>query len=69
MYGGGDWEVRVKGNTTRRPDGTINSSPITSSTPIVRLQHGCDHIYRIPGRHVATTSKLNFFHVGNIALI
>ena len=50
VYGGGSWEVTVKGNTARRLDGTINSSPVTSSTPILRLQHGCDHIYRIPGR-------------------
>lgn len=42
------WEVRVKGNLSPRPDnGMINSSPVTTITPIVRLQHGCTHDVRI----------------------
>ena len=49
VYGGGRWEIRVKGNLAPRSDnGRINSSPVTTSTPIVRLQSGCMHTYRIP---------------------
>lgn len=49
VTGGGDWEVRVKGDLTTRPDGKVNSSPVTASTPIIRLQHGCQHVIKIPG--------------------
>lgn len=46
--GSGSWEVRVKGNLARRSNGRVNSSPVTTSTPIVRLQSGCTHNIRIP---------------------
>ncbi len=50
VIGGGSWEVRVKGNLTMRQDiGRINTSPITTATPILRLQHGCNHTVTIPG--------------------
>ena len=53
VYGrDGEWEVRVRGSIARRPDGLINSSPMTSSNPIFRLQHGCNHVIRIPGNVV-----------------
>ncbi len=43
--------MRLKGNLTVRPDtGTINTSPITTATPILRLQHGCNHTFVIPGK-------------------
>ncbi len=45
----GNWEVRVKANIAVRADGRINSSPIVSIEPIIRLQQGCDHEVRIPG--------------------
>ncbi len=50
--GGCGWEIRVRGNllTSLRPDGRVNSSPQTTSTPIVRLQQGCDHTIRIPAQ-------------------
>ena len=52
VRGGGRWEVRVKGNLTVRPDTErINTSPITAISPILRLQHGCNHTINIPGRH------------------
>ena len=51
VEGGGDWEVRVKGNLTARPDtGIVNSSPISSMSPIVRLLRGCNHTIVIPGK-------------------
>ena len=49
VVGGGGWDVKVKFNLTMRPDGKINSSPVSAMTPIVRLQHGCEHVIRIPG--------------------
>ena len=50
VIGGGGWEVRVKVNLTRRMDtGEINTSPISAITPIIRLQHGCNHTIKIPG--------------------
>ncbi len=43
--------MRLKGNLTVRPDtGTINTSPITTAAPILRLQHGCNHTFVIPGK-------------------
>ena len=52
VRGGGSWEVRVKGNLTVRPDtGRINTSPITAISPILRLQHGCNHTIDIPSMH------------------
>lgn len=49
----GGWELRVKGNLTARPDnGRINTSPITTILPIVRLQHGCNQTITIPGKNV-----------------
>ena len=49
--GGSSWEVRVKGNLTQRTDnGLINSSPISTITPIIRLQYGCSQTIVIPGK-------------------
>ena len=49
VVGGGNWEVRVKGNLTRRADNSrVNTSPVTTVTPIVRLRHGCSHRIVIP---------------------
>ena len=40
----------MKGNVAPRPDtGLINSSPVTTATPL-RLQAGCSHTIRIPVR-------------------
>lgn len=53
VRGGGNWEVRVKGNLTVRPDtGRINTSPITAVPPILRLQHGCNHTIDLPGSYM-----------------
>ena len=65
VEGGGSWEVRVKGNLTARPDtGVVNSSPISSMSPIVRLLHGCNHSIVIPGKYpdlqYIHRSSLNF---------
>ena len=49
VVGGGGWEVRVKGNLTRRTDnGRVNTSPVTTFTPIVHLKHGFSHRIAIP---------------------
>lgn len=45
----GSWAITVRGNLARRSDnGKINSSPVTTTTPIVRVQHGCTHTITIP---------------------
>ena len=49
VVGGGSWEIRVKGNLTQRPDGRVNSSPVSTSLPLYRIQHGCQHVIRLPG--------------------
>ncbi|XP_066930554.1 uncharacterized protein [Clytia hemisphaerica] len=42
--GGGNWDVWSWVNLTRRHDnGKINSSPVTRTSPIIRVQHGCYH--------------------------
>lgn len=57
--GGGSWDVRVKGNLTRRADnGLINTSPISTMPPIVRLQHGCNHTIQIPGKASNSPAKV-----------
>ena len=49
----GSWEFRVRGNLTYREDtGLINSSPVVNILPLIRLQHGCNHIIKIPGKDV-----------------
>lgn len=55
--GGSSWEVRVKGNLARRTDnGLINTSPISTMAPVVRLQYGCNHMLQIPGNTELSTS-------------
>ena len=62
VEGGDNWEVRVKGNLTARPDtGIVNSSPISSMSPIVRLLHGCNHTIVIPGKFCSNIHKLVHF--------
>ncbi len=49
--GGAGWAVVVKGQLTPRSDnGLINSSPVSATMPIVRLQYGCSNrVINIPG--------------------
>ena len=62
VEGGDNWEVRVKGNLTARPDtGVVNSSPISSMSPIVRLLRGCNHTIVIPGKFCSNIHKLVHF--------
>ena len=50
VAGGGYWELRVKGTLTTRTDtGSVNSSPVSAISPVLRLLHGCSHTIRIPG--------------------
>ncbi len=49
VTGGSGWEVRVKANIAVRADGRINSSPIVSIEPIIRLQQGFDQVLHIQG--------------------
>jgi hypothetical protein len=47
--GGGGWEVRVKGDLSIRADlGRINTSPVTATQPIVRIQSNCPTAITIP---------------------
>ena len=40
----------MKGRLSPRSDnGQINSSPVTATTPIVRVQWGCTRVINIPG--------------------
>ena len=46
--GGGNWEIRVKGDLSIRADThSINNSPVSGTRPIVKLKRGCS--MRIPG--------------------
>ena len=45
------WDLRVRGNLTRRPDGRINTSPIALVRPVFKLQQGCGDVIRIPGMY------------------
>ena len=50
-YGGSpSWSLWVRFNLAIRPDtGLINSSPVSSIAPIVRIQYNCDITIQIPG--------------------
>ena len=36
--------------TARNDTGRLNTSPVTTMTPIVRLKWGCNHTITIPGK-------------------
>ena len=61
--GGGSWEVRVKGDLTPRTDGRINSSPITTIPPVVRLHRGVPHTITIPGERTTTICYIGYTHI------
>lgn len=47
---GASWQLRMYVNLTVRNDtGRMNTSPVTTMTPIVRLKFGCNHTIFIPG--------------------
>ena len=47
--GGRSWSLSTTVNLTRRADtGQINSSPVSTSMPIIRVQSGCSQVIRIP---------------------
>ena len=56
------WELRMYVNLTVRNDtGRLNTSPVTTMTPIVRLKWGCNHTINIPGMYnpyCSTTKNL-----------
>lgn len=62
----------MKGTLTTRTDtGSVNSSPVSAISPVVRLQHGCSHTIRIPGMLVKVgmlilTVTLSLNHVNKI---
>ena len=44
------WEIGMYVNLTKRSDtGRLNTSPVATMTPIVRLKYGCNHSIVIPG--------------------
>ena len=45
------WSISTRIDLTYRSDiAGINSSPVTAMQPIVRLQRGCSHSIKIPGK-------------------
>lgn len=49
----GDWILRTNVDLSRRPDnGLINTSPTTSTLPIVTFQKNCPSKLVIPGRYI-----------------
>ena len=53
VYGGGDWSVWTTVNATKRQDtGKINSSPVTSTAPVVRVQQNCNRVIDIRGKSI-----------------
>ncbi|KAK3599693.1 hypothetical protein CHS0354_037164 [Potamilus streckersoni] len=48
MGGDSSWKLQAKAKVVKRVDtGRINSSPVTSISPIVRIQYGCNAITTI----------------------
>ena len=48
---GVSWSISTRIDLTYRSDiAGINSSPVTAMQPIVRLQRGCSHSIKIPGK-------------------
>lgn len=41
----------------RADTGVMNSSPVATMSPIVRLLAGCQHSFRIPGKHLELTAS------------
>lgn len=51
VYGGGMWSVWTTVNVTKRQDtGKLNSSPVTSTAPVVRVQQNCERVVDIKGK-------------------
>ena len=51
IYGGGSWSVWTTVNATKREDtGKLNSSPVTSTAPVVRVQQNCERVIDIIGK-------------------
>ena len=48
--GNGIWNIFTKVNLTRRSDtNRINSSPVSSTAPIIRINKDCFHVINISG--------------------
>ena len=51
IYGGGSWSVWTAVNATKRKyTGKLNSSPVTSTAPVVRVQQNCERVIDIRGK-------------------
>lgn len=45
------WTIGTRIDLAYRQDiGRVNTSPVTAMQPIVRLQRGCSHSIKIPGK-------------------
>ena len=55
MVGGNAiWNLKIKGNFSPRGDkGTVNSSPITTIAPVIKLLRTCNSVITIPGTRTA----------------
>lgn len=53
------WQnIRNRGSSdSMRDTGVMNSSPVATMSPIVRLLAGCQHSFRIPGKHLELTAS------------
>ena len=63
MVGGeSNWNLKIKGSFSLRADtGTVNSSPITTIAPVVKLLRNCNSVITIPGiPHVFDYCAIDF---------
>jgi hypothetical protein len=58
LKGGGTWMVTGQINLAVRPDGIINTSPVTSTLPVIYRQVNVQHIHVIPMSDADSTDTL-----------
>ena len=58
MGGGGDWQMTGKIGLAVRPDGIINTSPVTSTLPIIYKQINIQHVHIVQMSDADSTDTL-----------
>ena len=58
MGGGGDWQMTGKVGLNIRPDGKINTSPVTSTLPIIYREINVQHVHIVQMADADTTDTL-----------
>ena len=56
--GGSDWQMTGKIDLTIRPDGKLNTSPVTSTLPIIYKQVGIQHVHIVQMADADATDTL-----------